>query len=475
MSRRRRNRVPSAPPRVGDHPIVAVLGRPNVGKSTLFNRIVGRQVSIVEDRPGVTRDRLYAEADIGDKRCTLVDMGGFEFDPDGAIETGINRQCRVALEQAALVLFVVDGRVPPTSGDKATADLLRRTGRPSILVVNKVDGARQEVEATDAFSLGIEPVVMVSALHGRGVADLEDLIYARLPESARAFEDDGADDADGDGEGDAGDAPVGPVKVAIIGRPNAGKSSLINTILGEARLLTLDEPGTTRDAIDSVLERGDKSYVLVDTAGIRRKSRVPLAGPEKLAVTSAVRAIERCHVVVLLLDAGEGVAEQDAKVLGLAVDRGRAAVVALNKWDLVKGDAARQRKLVESARDVLTFAPWVKTTQICALTGAGVDKLFDLVDATYAEFTKRVPTGELNRLFEDIVEHHPPPLRKGRPVRLYYATQASVRPPTFVVQCSYPEVLHFSYQRYVQNRIRETFGFEGTPIRIHFRQRQRKG
>jgi GTPase len=265
------------------------------------------------------------------------------------------------------------------------------------------------------------------------------------------------------------------IKVAIIGRPNAGKSSLINTILGEERLLTLDEPGTTRDAIDSVFERGGRSYVLVDTAGIRRKSRVPLGGPEKLAVTSAVRAIERCHVVVLMLDAGEGIAEQDAKVLGLAVDRGRAAVVALNKWDLVRGDGERQRKLVESAKDVLTFAPWVTTTPISALTGAGVDKLFAVIDATYAEFTKRVSTGELNRLFEDIVEHHPPPLRKGRPVRLYYATQASVRPPTFVVQCSYPEVLHFSYLRYVQNRIRETFGFEGTPVRIHFRQRKRKG
>ena len=472
MSRRRRNRVPNAPPRIDEHPIVAVLGRPNVGKSTLFNRIVGRQVSIVEDRPGVTRDRMYAEADIGDKRCTLVDMGGFEFDPDGAIETGVNQQCRVALEQAALVLFIVDGRVPPTSGDKATADLLRRTGRPSILVVNKVDGANQEIEATDAFSLGIEPVAMVSALHGRGVADLEDLMYARLPESARVIDDEEPDAEEGE-EPDV--EPAGPIKVAIIGRPNAGKSSLINTILGEERLLTLDQPGTTRDAIDSSFERGGRSYVLVDTAGIRRKSRVPLAGPEKLAVTSAVRAIERCHVVVLMLDAGEGVAEQDAKVLGLAVDRGRAAVVALNKWDLVKGDGERQRRLLETTRDVLAFAPWIKTATICALTGDDVGKVFALVDAAYDEFTKRVPTGELNRLFEEIIDHHPPPLRKGRPVRLYYATQASVRPPTFVVQCSYPEVLHFSYQRYVQNKIRETFGFDGTPIRINFRQRKRRG
>jgi GTPase len=470
MSRKRSRRAPDAPPRLGEFPIVAVLGRPNVGKSTLVNRLVGRQVSIVEDRPGVTRDRIYAEADIGDKRVTIADMGGFEFDPDGAMETGINQQCRTALDQAALVLFVLDGRATPTSGDAATADLLRRTGRPAILVVNKVDGARLETEASDAFALGIEPVVMVSALHGRGVADLEDLMYERLPESPPAWddEDDDADGADGADEG-------GPIKVAIIGRPNAGKSSLINRVLGEERLLALDIPGTTRDAVDSLFERNGTPYVLVDTAGIRRKKSVPLEGPERLAVTSAVRAIERCHVVVLMLDAKEGVAEQDAKVLGLAVDRGRAVVVALNKWDLVKGDQERQRALLESAKDVLAFVPWVRPIPISALTGAGVDKIFDAVDATFAEFNKRVSTGELNRLFEEIIAHHPPPLRKGRPVRLYYATQASVRPPTFVVQCSYPEVLHFSYRRYVQNKIRETFGFEGTPVRIFFRQRKRKG
>jgi len=465
MSRKRTKRIPNAPPRIGEYPIVAVLGRPNVGKSTLVNRLVGRHVSIVEDRPGVTRDRIYADADIGDKRVTLVDMGGFEFDPDGDVESGINQQCRTALEQAALVLFVLDGRVTPTNGDIATADLLRRTGRPAILVVNKVDGERLETEAADSFSLGVEPVVMVSALHGRGVADLEDLMYERLPEAQPVFEDEEEDGEEGE---------VGPIKVAIIGRPNAGKSSLINRILGEERMLALDTPGTTRDAIDSLVERGDKSYVLVDTAGIRRKKSVPLMSPEHLAVTSAVRAMERCHVVVLMLDAKEGIAEQDAKVLGLAVDRGRAVVVALNKWDLVKGDSDRQRALLESAKDVLAFVPWVKPIPISALTGAGIDKIFSAIDATYAEFDKRVGTGELNRLFEEITAHHPPPMRKGRPVRLYYATQASVRPPTFVVQCSYPEVLHFSYRRYVQNRIREVFGFEGTPVRVIFRQRKRR-
>jgi GTPase len=466
MSRRSSRRAPNAPPRLGEYPVVAVLGRPNVGKSTLVNRLVGRRVSIVEDRPGVTRDRIYADADIGDKRVTLVDMGGFEFDPDGAIESGVNQQCRIALEQAALVLFVLDGRATPTSGDSATADLLRRSERPAILVVNKVDGERLETEASDAFSLGIEPVVMVSALHGRGIADLEELMYESLPAAQPGW---GVED-----EADAEDEEGGPVKVAIIGRPNAGKSSLINHILGEERLLALDTPGTTRDAVDSLFERNGRSYVLVDTAGIRRKKSVPLEGPERLAVTSAVRAIERCHVIVLMLDAQQGVAEQDAKVLGLAVDRGRAVVITLNKWDLVKGDSERQRALLASTKDVLAFVPWVKPIPISALTGAGVDKLFGAIDATYAEFDKRVPTGELNRLFEEIIAHHPPPLRKGRPVRLYYATQASVRPPTFVVQCSYPEVLHFSYRRYVQNKIRETFGFDGTPLRVFFRQRKRK-
>ncbi len=458
MSRRRKKRPLTMPARVGQLPIVAVLGRPNVGKSTLFNRLTDRRNAIVEDTPGVTRDRLYLDTDIGDKRFTLVDMGGFEASPDGAVEEGVNRQCLIGLEQAELVLFVVDGRTPPTNGDHDTVKLLRQSGRPCILVINKVDGPSQEAAAGEVFSLGLEPWVMVSALHGRGFGDLEDLIYERLPETPA----------------DVDDEEEHVCRVAIIGRPNAGKSSLVNRLLGEDRLLTLAEPGTTRDAVDSYFSREGRQYVLVDTAGIRRKRSVPLRGAEKLAVVSAIRAIERCHVAVLLTDARAGVAEQDAKVLGLATERNRAVVIGLNKWDLMKRDAEAQAEVIERTKDTFTFAPWARWVKVSALTGAGLSQLLDQIDRAFVEFCKRVPTGELNRLFDDIIEHHPPPLRKGRPVKLYYATQASVRPPTFIVQTSYPEALHFSYKRYVQNQIRKVFGFEGTAIRLIFRQRKRR-
>jgi GTP-binding protein len=420
-------------------------------------------VSIVEDRPGVTRDRLYADTEVMDKPVTVVDMGGWEVNPEGEIEEGINRQCRKGLESAALVLFVVDGREPPTNGDYETAQLLRRSGTPVILVVNKMDGERQEAEAGDIFSLGMDNPIMISALHGRGISNLEDEMYRLLPRVEPVRED--SDDVEDDFA----------TRVAIIGRPNAGKSSLINKLLNEERLLTMDKPGTTRDSVDTLIERDGKRYVFVDTAGIRKKNRVPRIGPEHMAVSAAVKAMERCRVVVLMLDAASGVAEQDAKVLGLAVDRNRAVVIALNKWDLLKGDSRLKKELTETTRDILAFVPWAEIVNISALRGTGLSKLFNAIDSAHAEFCKRVPTGKLNALFQDIVDHHPPPLRKGRPVKLYYATQASVRPPTFVVKCSYPEALHFSYRRYIQNRIRESFGFKGSPVRIIFKKRACKG
>ncbi len=461
MTRRKNTARPALPPRPGDRPLVAILGRPNVGKSTLFNRLVGRTTAIVEDRPGVTRDRIYADAEIDDKAVTFVDMGGFEADPDGAVEVGISKQCLAGLEQADLVLFVVDGRVPPTNGDHDTADMLRKSGKPSILVINKIDGPNQENGASEVFSLGLEPYSMVSALHGRGISDLEDEMYAFLPENELGpLEED--DDAD-------------LCRVAIIGRPNAGKSSLVNQLLGEDRLLTLDEPGTTRDPIDSYFERRGKRYILVDTAGIRRKRSVAAGGPEKLAVTAAIRAIERCHVTVLLVDADQGVAEQDAKVLGVAVERGRAVVIGLNKWDLIKTkDNDEMKHILERSKDILAFAKWPKAVKISALVGSGLNKLLDRIDEAFDEFCKRVKTSDVNRLFEDIIDHHPPPMSKGKAVKLYYATQARTRPPTFVVQANYPEAIHFSYRRYVENRIREAFGFGGTPVRVFFRKRKRR-
>jgi GTPase len=461
MSRKKQRRHPSLPASIGLFPIVAVLGRPNVGKSTLFNRLVGRAASIVEDQPGVTRDRLFADTLIDDKPVTLIDMGGFEYAPDGTVEMGVSRQCLTGIEQADLVLFVVDGRVPPTNGDFETVELLRKSGKPSILVINKVDGEKSAHEAGDAFALGLDPHVLISALHGRGVADLEDLMYAALPESPAPFpEPEESNDV---------------FRAAVIGRPNAGKSSLINCLLKEERLLTLGEPGTTRDPVDTLIETDGRRIVLIDTAGIRRKRSVADTGAEKLAITAAVRAMERSHVVVLLIDANEGPAEQDAKVLGLAVERGRAVVVGLNKWDLVvKRDTVSKRALVQHIEDVLSFAKWPARVKISAKTGADTDKLLKCLTAAFDQFNRRIPTSQVNRLFEDIIEHHPPPMNKGKAVKLYYATQASVRPPTFVVYTNYPEAIHFSYKRYIENRLRETFGFEGTPIRIFFRSRKRR-
>jgi GTP-binding protein len=434
-----------------------------VGKSTLFNRMVGRRASIVEDRPGVTRDRLYANTEIEGRPVTLMDMGGFEAVPNGLMEEGVSRQCLAGLEQAHLVLFVVDGRVPPTNGDHETVQLLRRSGRPSILVINKVDGNQLASEAGDAFSLGLEPAVMVSALHGRGMADLEDLIVERLPEPPKKRKDDEDEEAQEQ-----------ICRVSIIGRPNAGKSSLVNKLLGEDRLLTLDEPGTTRDPVDTLVSRGSKQYVLIDTAGIRRKRSMEKLGAEKLAVVGALTSIERSHVVVVLIDAQQGVAEQDAKILGLAVEKHRAVVVGLNKWDIVRRDEDQKAHLKERVREILSFIPWARIVQISALTGSGLDKLMGAVDDAYEQFNQRVPTGELNRLFEDIIDHHPPAMRKGKSVRLYYATQASVRPPTFVVYTNHPDLLHFSYVRYIQNRLREAFGFEGTPLRVLLRGKKKR-
>jgi GTPase len=459
MSRRKPKIRPAKPPRIGELPIVAILGRPNVGKSTLFNRLVGRHAAIVEDRPGVTRDRIYADTSVDDKDITLVDMGGFEANPEGPIEEGISKQCQTGLEHADLVLFVVDGRVPPTNGDYDTVKMLRLSGKTAILVVNKVDGPQFEYGASDVFSLGLEHARMISALHGRGISDLEDMMYEFLPEATAIKEVDEEQIC----------------RVAIIGRPNAGKSSLVNKLLGEERLLTLDEPGTTRDPVDSFFTHNGKQYVLVDTAGIRRKRSVGAAGPEKMAVTEAIRTLERCHVAVLLIDASDGTAEQDAKVLGLATDHNRAIVIGLNKWDLLrKEDVDERKRKVDRTNDILTFIKWPKKTKVSALTGFGLDRLVECIDEAFVEFNRRVSTSRVNKLFEDIIDHHPPPMAKGKSVRLYYATQPSIRPPTFVIYTNYPEAIHFSYKRYIENRIREEFGYEGSPIRLFFRGRKKK-
>lgn len=442
---------------VRDKPVVALIGRPNVGKSTLFNRLAGRQIAIVHDRPGVTRDRHYTDAESLGRPYTLVDTGGFDPSGDDVMKKGIIDQLEIALDQADVVICVLDATAPPTSIDSDELSLLRRSDKPVIFVANKTDSHRRELEGHELYRLGMEKLVFVSALHGRGMDDLERALVAVLPEMEPVEL-----------------PPEAGIRVAVIGRPNAGKSSLINRLLGEDRLLVDDRPGTTRDPIDTVVQRGDKRYLFVDTAGLRRKARVAKSrdAVEAASVIQAIRAIDRAEVVVLLCDAADGMAEQDAKILGLALDRGRAVVIGLNKADLLDKEASKEAH--DGARDVIAFASWAPITRLSAKTGRGVDRLLSKIDDVYASFQKRVTTGELNRFFEGVLMKHPPPTQGGRAPRFYYVTQAGTRPPTFVIITSHPDSLHFSYQRYVQNAIRTAFGFEGVPIRVIYRRKDRR-
>jgi GTP-binding protein len=436
--------------------MVAIVGRPNVGKSTLFNRLAGGHIAIVEDVPGVTRDRHYADALALGKEYVLVDTGGFDPESEDPMAASIASQVRLAIDECDLIVCVLDATTDPTPADREAVRLLRQSGKPVIWVANKADSRKREHEALTHYELGIDELLPVSALHGHGTGDLEEAIAERLPETTVA-------------EIIGRDCP----RVAIIGRPNAGKSSLVNRLLGEERHLVDDRPGTTVDPIDSLIERNGKELVLIDTAGMRRKRAVKKQGVEGLAVIHAIRSIERAHAVVLLIDALEGTAEQDAKIAGLAEERGRALVIGLNKMDLL--DADGRKKIIARTREILAFAPWAKIVPVSVKTGRGVEKLMEALDEALREHDKRVSTGQLNRFFEEVLETHPPPTMGKRPVRLYFITQAEVRPPTFVVITNHPTDVHFSYQRYVINMIRERFGFEGTPIRVRYRQKRRRG
>jgi len=440
-------------------PVVALIGRPNVGKSTLFNRLVGRRLAIVHDRPGVTRDRHYADAIVYDRDYTLVDTGGFDPFGEDDMQQGIVKQLEVALEEADVVLCVLDALAPPTSIDSEEIALLRQSDKPVIFLANKADSDRKEAEGHELYRLGMDNLIFISAQHGRGMPELEDALLEALPPAEPEEMETGAD---------------APIRVAVIGRPNAGKSSLVNRLLGEDRMLVDDRPGTTRDPIDALVERRGKRYLFVDTAGLRRKAKVAKGRDdvEGASVIQAIRAIDRAEVVVLLCDAGEGVAEQDAKILSLALDRGRAIVIGLNKADLLQGGKASEAN--RQAADVLSFVSWAPFTRLSAKTGRGVDRLLETVDRVHVEHGKRVTTGELNRFFETVLEKHPPPTQGGRAPRFYYITQPSTHPPTFMVVTSHPDSLHFSYQRYVINAIRKAFGFEGAPIRVVYRRKGRR-
>jgi GTP-binding protein len=441
----------------GSTPVVAIVGRPNVGKSTLFNRLARARIAIVHDEPGVTRDRKYADTSAFGTPYTLVDTGGFDPEDADPMKAGIARHVRAAIAGADAVVFVTDATTGPAAADRAAVQLLRESGKPVLFAANKADNPQTDAGGYELYALGVERVFPVSALHGRGMGELEAALVEVLPKVRAPAPDEGE----------------GPPRIALVGRPNAGKSSLLNRILGEDRVLVDARPGTTRDAIDALVERDDRRYVIVDTAGIRRKSKVSKEDDavESLSVGSAIRTMERAHVVVLLCDAKEGVAEQDAKILGLAEERGRAMIVVLNKSDLLtKSEAAKADEL---AREKLSFLPYAPIVRTSAKTGRGIGELFQTIDKVQEAFNKRVTTGELNRFFEQVIETRPPPTMGGKAPRLYYVTQTSVRPPTFIAMTSAPDAIHFSYQRFVVNRLREHFGFEGVPVRVHYRARRR--
>jgi len=444
----------------GERPIVAVVGRPNVGKSALFNRLSGSHLAIVENVAGVTRDRLYADGNAFGRDFVLIDTGGFDPESEDPMTQGIATQVEIALSEADVVLCVLDGTMDPQPADREAIKLLRHSELPVLYLANKIDNPQIGIGAMGLYELGIDTLYPVSALHGHGIGDLEEQLAKLLPEPP----DDGGEAADPNLD-----------RVAIIGRPNAGKSSLVNRLLGEDRQLVDNRPGTTVDSVDTLLSGdavGDGDpMVLIDTAGIRRKRSVE-KGIEALSVVQAVRAIERANVVILMIDAEAGPAEQDTKIVSLALERGRSVLIALNKIDLLNGEG--RKKAIENARDVLSFMPWAPLQQISAKTGRGVTALMKSARKAAVEHRRRVTTGELNRFFEQVLERHPPPTQGGRAVRIYYVTQASTRPPSFVAVTNYPDRVHFSYKRYVINQLRERFGFEAAPVRVFYRPKKKK-
>jgi GTP-binding protein len=459
-------------------PIVAVVGKPNVGKSSLFNRLVGRPLAIVHDQPGVTRDRHYADAWGVGRSYVLVDTGGFDLDNDDPMGVGIRQQVTLAVAEADVVLCVFDAQTGRTDADREAVAMLRRSGKPVIYAANKADTRMGEGEALDLYRLGIDKVFPISALHGRGMGDLEAAIVDALPPSEVEEPKPSDDDTDTDDDDPAvvKELPPRPPRVALIGRPNAGKSSLLNRIAGTERSLVDDRPGTTRDPVDTTVEMKDgRTMMFIDTAGIRRKGKVTKEDDvlEGASVFHAIRAMERCDVAVLLCDGAEGVAEQDAKILGLAVDRGRAIIIAVNKTDLLEAPA--RKKLEDQARDKLSFVPWAPVVPISAKTGRGVGQLLTTIQEVFTAYRSRVSTGHLNRFFEKVLATHPPPTMGNRAPRLFFVTQAETAPPNFIVMTNEPEHIHFSYQRYLTNQLRKAFGFSGVPLRISYKKRRRRG
>jgi GTPase len=461
-------------------PLVALVGRPNVGKSTLFNRIVGRRAAIVEDVPGVTRDRNYAEVAWDGRALAVVDTGGFEPTSRDPLMQLVRRQAQLAVDEAQAVILVVDGREGLTAVDEEVAGMLRRSRKPLFVAVNKIDAAVTEGEAPIAefHRLGLGEVHAVSAEHGRGIADLVEAVLKAVDAPPASPEPGEVADPAADGDEpaevaeDAADAPTGDIRVAIVGRPNVGKSTFVNALLGEERFVVSDVPGTTRDAIDTVVEGAGRRFVVTDTAGIRRKRSIAQK-VEAYSVVRAMRAVDEAEVVACLVDAGEAGVEQDARLLGMIAEKGRALVIVVNKWDLAEKEGATQAWYRQELAKRLPFVRWAPMLFTSGRSGKGVGKLLPTAGRLVEQYRARFPTHALNELLETIQETHPAPLARGRPVKLFYMAQVGYAPPTFLVQCSRPESIGDHYKRFVENRFREAFGLE-VPMRMIYKERQRR-
>ena len=437
-------------------PLIAIVGRPNVGKSMLFNKLVGQRLSIVEDTPGVTRDRLYAEAEWRNRKFDLVDTGGIEPSADSQILAFMRQQAEIAIQHATVILFVCDIKTGLTASDQEVANMLLRSQKPVVLAVNKMDQVGiTNPDIYEFYNLGLGDPIAVSAVHGHGTGDLLDACMEYFaPEDEEEEEDD-------------------VIKVAVIGKPNVGKSSLVNRILGEQRVIVSDMAGTTRDAVDSYFENQKGKYLFIDTAGMRKKSKVD-DRIEKFSVLRATMAIERADVCLILVDANEGVTEQDTKVAGLAHEAGKACIIVVNKWDAIEKDDKTMDRMRQDIRRDLSYMTYAPIVFISALTGQRVDRLFDLINYVNDQASLRITTGMLNTVLADATARVQPPTDKGRRLKIYYMTQIGIKPPHFVCFCNDAKLFHFSYQRYLENQIRSTFGLEGTPVRLTIRQKSDK-
>ena len=437
-------------------PIVAVVGRPNVGKSTLFNALAGSRISIVKDTPGITRDRIYADVTWLNYSFTLIDTGGIEPDSKDIILSQMREQAQIAIDTADVILFMVDVKQGLVDADAKVADMLRRSKKPIILVVNKVDSyEKMMLDVYEFYNLGIGEPMAISAANRQGIGEVLDEVVSHFP-------DDTAEDVEDERP-----------RIAIVGKPNVGKSSLINKLLGENRLIVSDIAGTTRDAVDAEVTYNGKEYIFIDTAGLRRKNKIK-EELEQYMIVRTVSAVECADIVILLIDALEGVTEQDAKIAGIAHERGKGIIIAVNKWDALEKDDKTIYRFTEKVRQILSFMPYAEITFISAKTGQRIGKLYELIDMVEQNQSMRVATGVLNEIMAEAVALQQPPSDKGKRLRLYYITQVAVKPPTFVIFVNDKQLMHFSYTRYIENKIRDTFGFKGTPLHFIIRERKEK-